>query len=698
MGKSKIPERAFEATASPRAPQRPGNEPDDSFWAGIERMLADVAAQARAEPLPEDFPARVLGWLHDVLGTDEETFWHQDLNGRLRNWSNRQPLAPANGSSTGSNGAMAHDDQSGADDPQRLEFVKSVLATGSARTAVMDSSAPGQAPERTGASADHTRVACPIRCEGGTAAVLEVQHHRRAAADVQLALEVLRSVAELCSDYLRRYQLQEFARDRASRNELAQFSRRIHDSLDIGETAYAIANEGRRLVGCDRVAVVACRGSACETLAVSGAARWDRRSNSIARLEELCAAVAAGGDALSAGSLAADLPPQVRVPLDAYLETSQIRDLCVLPLTGTLGADGSPARPAGLLVLEQFTGVLTDEMRERGSTIAEPGAQALEHALVVQRIPWGRFFRRHDWRARLQGRGRTALAVAAGIAVLLAGACLIPADFEVEARGVLQPRLRRDVFAPDDGVVEELFVDHGMQVISGQPLVALRNAQLDLDLKRVWGELQAARKRLSAIETARVEATVGNAAGAVAAARLSGEDAELQELVAALSRQHTLLEAQQIELRVASPIAGQVLTWDLPQLLQGRPVHRGQALMTIADPTGPWDIELEVADRDAGHVLEARQNGQGAALKTSYRMATDPGVSHESSVDRVALSIERTAAGEPALRVVGGVDANVVSTARPGATVLAKIHCGRRSLAYVWLRDVYDAITTRLLF
>ncbi len=263
---------------------------------------------------------------------------------------------------------------------------------------------------------------------------------------------------------------------------------------------------------------------------------------------------------------------------------------------------------------------------------------------------------------------------------------------------MLQPRERRDVFAPDDGVVDELFVDHGTQVTKGQPLVALRNPQLDLDLKRVWGELQAARKRLAAIETARIEGAATSSSNSVAAARLSGEDAELQEMVAGLMRQHQLLEAQETELHVASPIAGQVLTWDLPQLLQGRPVHRGQALMTIADPQGQWDLELEVPDRDAGHVLEAQQAAKGKPLEATYRLATDPGESHKTTVDRVAQSIERTASGDPALRVLAGVKPELVSKTRPGATVLAKIHCGRRSLAYVWLRDVYYAVTTRLFF
>jgi biotin carboxyl carrier protein len=350
-----------------------------------------------------------------------------------------------------------------------------------------------------------------------------------------------------------------------------------------------------------------------------------------------------------------------------------------------------------VLIVEQFSGILTHTSRERAAEVCDTCSAALAHALDFQRIPWARFFRNHDWRSWFR-RGRAAFVACSCAAVLLLAACVIPTDYLVEARGVLEPRNRRDVFAPTDGIVDELLVDHGSPVEAGQPLVVLRNPQLDLDLKRVWGELQAARKRLAAIETARVEGPNAATTTPIAAARLSGEDAELQEQVASLMRQYRLLQSHQAELNIASPITGQVLTWDLPQLLQGRPVQRGQVLMIVADPNGPWQLELEVPDRDAGHLIEARDRSAAADLAVTYLVATDPGTQHTAVVDRVAYSIERSPDGEPALRVVVKIDEDVLPNSRPGSTVIAKIHCGRRSLAFVWLHDVYYAIKTRLLF
>src|SRR5439155_1736047 len=43
--------------------------------------------------------------------------------------------------------------------------------------------------------------------------------------------------------------------------QLESFSRAVHAGLNPRETAYTIANEGRRLIGCDRLSVAILRGA-----------------------------------------------------------------------------------------------------------------------------------------------------------------------------------------------------------------------------------------------------------------------------------------------------------------------------------------------------------------------------------------------------------------------------------------------------
>ena len=53
------------------------------------------------------------------------------------------------------------------------------------------------------------------------------------------------------------------------------------------ETAFTVANEGRRLIGCDRVSVLVRRGTRCRLVAVSGVATVNRRANAVRALERL---------------------------------------------------------------------------------------------------------------------------------------------------------------------------------------------------------------------------------------------------------------------------------------------------------------------------------------------------------------------------------------------------------------------------
>ena len=69
-----------------------------------------------------------------------------------------------------------------------------------------------------------------------------------------------------------------------------------------------------------------------------------------------------------------------------------------------------------------------------------------------------------------------------------------------------------------------------------------------------------------------------------------------------------------------SPVAGQVITWDLYNRLNQRPVERGQLLLQIADPENEWQLELKVPDDRIGHVIRA-QNALYGTLRERLRAA-----------------------------------------------------------------------------
>lgn len=113
--------------------------------------------------------------------------------------------------------------------------------------------------------------------------------------------------------------------------------------------------------------------------------------------------------------------------------------------------------------------------------------------------------------------------------------------------------------------------------------------------------------------------------------------------------------------------------------------------MVVATTDGPWRLELEVADQRMRPVLEQSRD-QSAPLKVRFMLASEPGVMYEGRVERIGMSAEAGADGQPAVEIIAAFDRTQVPQLHVGADVAARIICGRRSLAYAWLHGVYEKI------
>ena len=68
---------------------------------------------------------------------------------------------------------------------------------------------------------------------------------------------------------------------------MTQFTADVHRTLDFQSAVYDVANEGRRLIDCDRVSVAVRRGHKYRLESVSGQDEINRRSNAARLLEKL---------------------------------------------------------------------------------------------------------------------------------------------------------------------------------------------------------------------------------------------------------------------------------------------------------------------------------------------------------------------------------------------------------------------------
>ena len=576
----------------------------------------------------------------------------------------------------------------------RAPLIKEVLASGQPRVVP-----PGIEPasgQTTGNASDCTLFLYPFPPGLRKPGVVElIRRGSVPAVEVHGYLRVLAALVELIADFDHNRELAELRGHERAWRQGELFALRVHASLDLNRTAYLIANEGRRLLGCDRVSVVVRRGATFRALAISGVDGFERRAQLVRRLERVASCAAATGDPVWYTDGLADLPEEVERPLQEYLDESHCRVLAIVPLDEPRDDDGhGKAGVLGVLVIEQFQASVDDaRLRSRATAMASHAAVALANARAHSQLPLasvGRLLAKVRWLAEARQLPRTILVLAA-TALIVAGLAIFPADFDIEARGELQPKRRRDVFASDDGVVSELLVDHGRTARKGEPLVVLRKPQLDLELSRVVGEMQTAEKKLAAVQAERLT----NVPAAPDARRnlhqLTADEEELKKLLEGLREQRVILEGQRSELTVRSPLDGQTLTWNLRELLEARPVQRGQALLTVADLNGPWELELHLPDYRAGHILAARSQF-GDELDVSFALTSEPGTVYRGKIADMALSTELDDKSAPTVLVTVELDRDKVAGLRPGATAIAQIHCGRRAIGYVWLHDLFETV------
>ena len=537
---------------------------------------------------------------------------------------------------------------------------------------------------------------CPFSLDTQLIGAVELLFSPGASPKTQQGyLQFLEVVGELMADFHERRLFRHF-REQSSRLGLfEQYSERVHSNLDLDATACQIVNEGRRFIGCDRVSLLVCRGRRCRLAAVSSADTFSRRANLVRCLERLAQAVAPTGEELWYSGRTDELAPSVERAIQEYLDESHARALAILPLrVPDRRTEKGPGRTVGVIAIEQFHGSLDEGARQAIRAAQGHAAAALGNALEVRQIPFSGMLRAVG---RVQGLLPKSLLIV-GLAMLaLLVLVVVPADFQIEARGKLQPVRLRDVFASNDGVVGEIRTRHGQPVREDEVLVVLRKPELDLEFKRIWGELQTARKRLASVEADRLQDTQDGEEQRRRHSQLTAQDEELREQITNLTEQYAIVRRQQSELEVRSPARGTVLTWNLEQLLEARPVVRGQTLMTVADLDGPWQLELRVPDEQVAHVLAAR-NAANADLEVAFVLVTEPAAKLHGKLTRIALRTEVSETEQPFVLAIVDIDRDALPQLVPGASVSARVACGRRSLGYVWLHTLIDAVRTWLLF
>lgn len=629
---------------------------DDEAWREIDRCLAEMSALAGQLIVEHEFYQAAVDRARWALSAATAAAW-------LRNSAGDWTVAAQAGKPA---------------------------EAGRARFVVQAAARRGGSMRQPGSAAGQLALMAPVAVDGCALAVLEVQPSTDASA---LTLEgqerFLTALAEIAAEYHRNAFLRQLRGREGWWRGFADFAARITDARDARRCAMEMANGARQLLEVDRASIVGRTDGKARMLAVSGVDQFDDRSEAVLAVEALAGAVLQINEALWHPQEGQVLAPQVDEALLRQLDASPAKALAVIPLA-TEGRDA-----CGVLVLERFaTPNAGAEWHDGWSYVVRQCGGELESALAWEALPLGAWSRRvaEARRQGVSGRSKKIVLGVLGALAAIVAVAFIPARFEVNAPGVLQPVGLRQVYGGLEGEVVEVLVRPGESVHEGQVLARLSSPKLEFETSRVLGELQTAQARLATLESARLESRFSNSEDVAKAQQLTAEEEELRASVKSLQAQQAVLQEERKLLEVRSPIAGKLVTpRDDIDALAARPVRTGQQLLTVADTAGPWELKLQVPDRLIGHVQE-RHAASADDQAVEFIVATDPRVQRLATVEAIALRAETDADGAATVVVTAQVDAAQLVDPRPGATVRARIECGRKGLGYVWFHQLVDRV------
>lgn len=579
----------------------------------------------------------------------------------------------------------------------------------------------------------------PVLLNNEVAAFIEVfQARDRPQNAIPGFLQFMNTMADLAARYSRNQLMGQMAGQQQVWTQLEAFSRLIHATLNPMEVAYHVANEGRRLVDCDRVSVGVRHGRKVKVEAVSGTDVVEKRSNLIVLMRALFDAVLAWGEKLVYfGTKDETLPPKVVKALDEYLAESNSKMLCLIPLKDEREKESTkPARSA--LLMECFDPA--DEPQQlvsRLDIVGKHASSALYNAVEYKRIPM-----RFLWlplakvQEGLGGKARAILfLILAALVALVAVMYFVPYPLKMEAKGKLVPVTRRWVYAPTDGTVRTIRVVPNAVFGENVELLQLENREIGMKLIEIDAQRDLAERSLAALrpelgkpqldaqlklKVIQHEADLRKAKGArEVLLRGLNPVAAPDGLFSVLSPRFTAPENARREVyrkKNGLPAGGagrwRVLNSDFRENIAGRQVDPSVPLIRVGDGDSGWEIELLIPQRHLRQVMAAYNRLGVKSLEVDLLVRTDPtsiyrGILHKDRVGGEAQpQRDDNNEVEPVVYAYVTLDDDDIPEDRrvprdllvAGTEVLTKVRCGDARMGYSLFYGVWEFICEKVLF
>lgn len=546
-------------------------------------------------------------------------------------------------------------------------------------------------------------IFCPLRIDDQVVGFIEILQRPGGGPATQRGyLRFLVQMADIANDFLKTKRLRAFHEQQQLWGDLDRFSRAIHETLEIEPTAYTIANEGRRIIGCDRLSVITGSGGAARVVAVSGLDTIERRADQTKRLAQLARVAIRTGEPVWFEGDASSLAPQIETQLQAYLDVSHAKFVGIIPLFDGAPEATTPRRVIGALVLEQLTDSrLPGNTRNRTRVVADHAERALANCLEHQGLflmPLWKQLGRLTRPLRGERLPRTVLVLAI-LAASIFGLFVIPFPFTLGTSGELIPETQQEIFAEIDGRFVEVRVpDDPQQIVEeGALLAVMTNHDLTREIERLRGEIAQLREIIEKFQ--RSKATFDHRMEQFELLNILTQLDKAKQELAYKEKELALREADFQKLQVVSPIRGRIVNWQVRRHLLGRPVKQGQNLMTVVAPDTRWQLNLYVPEKRVGHLLAA-QGATAQPLQVTFTLASHPATQFRGEIAKVDPVLDVHDGQENTARVLVNFDnqQTPADLLRTGTRATAKIECGKRPLGYVLFHELYESAKTAILY
>ena len=548
---------------------------------------------------------------------------------------------------------------------------------------------------------DFLIIAHPIELDGKTIGLIEtfMDGGRQPAAHAGY-IKLLRRACGETGKFLRNFQYRNVRRQQEQFDAVEQYIRTVHGGLHPKQVCYQIANDGKKLVGAERVSVALRQGKKTRIEAISGQDVVDKKSNLVRLMARAADRTLKHQENLVyKGAIEEHWPTDLKKALTAYLEESETKVFAAVPLEDTREF-GRKGKVDGLLIVEMIEDDQEpDDMGARIEVVTRHGSAALYNALEHQRIFAMPVFRAMGDSTQWLTASRMPKVI---IGLVLAGILLlsmfvVPWPLRMEARGEITPAVRRQIFAPVAGVIEEVAVDHNDQVEEGSLLAALKSTTLEDERRQANSALTVAtQEKLNAVRLE--QGTRDFDEKAQYKARVAQKDREIR----GYEEQLKLIREQIQDLRLESPIHGHVMTENTAETLLSRPVSQGDPLLEIADTDGRWWLEVAFPENTVTHVSRAMREAEEAGLEgvpCTFIVSSTPDRIYNGTLiemNTTAQSID----GENVVEAKIAIDPDDFPKIekRKGLEVRVKADCGPAPVGYVLFRELIDFVRGYVFF